>query len=51
MHHTAVGACTATPAPSMTLIQTAKPNGVDPMAWLTEMVERIDRPRCARCPC
>jgi transposase len=25
----------------MTLIQTAKLNGVDPMAWLTEVLERI----------
>lgn len=25
----------------MTLIQTAKLNGVDPMAWLTDVLERI----------
>ena len=25
----------------MTLIQTAKMNGVDPMAWLTDVLERI----------
>jgi transposase len=25
----------------MTLIQTAKLNGVEPMAWLTEVLERI----------
>ena len=26
---------------AMTLIQTAKLNGVDPMAWLTDVLERI----------
>jgi hypothetical protein len=26
---------------AMTLIQTAKLNGVDPMAWLTNVLERI----------
>lgn len=26
---------------AMTLIQTAKLNGVDPMAWLADMLERI----------
>jgi transposase len=25
----------------MTLIQTAKMNGVDPMAWLTDVLERV----------
>jgi transposase len=25
----------------MTLIQTAKLNGVDPMAWLTDVLQRI----------
>ena len=25
----------------MTLIQTAKLNGVDPMAWLTDVLERL----------
>ena len=25
----------------MTLIQTAKLNGVDPMAWLTDVLERV----------
>ena len=25
----------------MTLIQTAKLNGIDPMAWLTDVLERI----------
>ena len=28
-------------AVAMTLIQTAKLNGVDPMAWLTDVLERI----------
>jgi transposase len=28
-------------AMAMTLIQTAKLNGVDPMAWLTDVLERI----------
>jgi transposase len=28
---------------AMTLIQTAKLNGVDPMAWLTDVLERIVR--------
>ena len=26
---------------AMTLIQTAKLNGVDPMAWLTDVLERV----------
>jgi transposase len=26
---------------AMTLIQTAKLNGVEPMAWLTDVIERI----------
>ncbi len=26
---------------AMTLIQTAKLNGVDPMAWLTDILERV----------
>jgi transposase len=26
---------------AMTLIQTAKLNGIDPMAWLTDVLERI----------
>ena len=26
---------------AMTLIQTAKPNGIDPMAWLTDVLEQI----------
>jgi len=25
----------------MTLIQTAKLNGIDPMAWLTDVLERV----------
>jgi transposase len=28
-------------AMAMTLIQTAKLNGIDPMAWLTDVLERI----------
>jgi hypothetical protein len=28
-------------ATAMTLIQTAKLNGVDPMAWLTDVLERV----------
>lgn len=39
---------------AMTLIQTAKLNGIDPMAWLTDALERIVSARtkqtsCARC--
>ena len=38
----------------MTLIQTAKLNGVEPMAWLTDVLERIvsgrtKATRCTRC--
>jgi transposase len=28
-------------AMAMTLIQTAKMNGIDPMAWLTDVLERV----------
>ena len=33
----------------MTLIQTAKLNGVDPMAWLTDVLERVVSGRTKIC--
>jgi transposase len=34
---------------AMTLIQTAKLNGIDPMAWLTDLLERVVSGRTKIC--